>query len=93
LRIIASKGKKFERNQNNDKHHVFQPINNNFTYVVQRNHVVAPCESRIESQGNAEHGSCIQELRDTITAGSYREPVDSYIDGTWQTVKSKKSHG
>jgi hypothetical protein len=61
--------------------------------MIKRKRIEAPCESRIESQGKAEHGSCIQDLKDTIAVGSYKEPVDSYADGTWQFVKSKKSHG
>jgi hypothetical protein len=61
--------------------------------MVPRNHIEAPCESRIESKSKVEHESCIQELKDTIDVGSYKEPGDSYADGTWQIVKSKKSHG
>jgi hypothetical protein len=34
-----------------------------------------------------------QLLADTVGVEYYEEPVDSYIDGTWQIVKSKKSHG
>jgi hypothetical protein len=84
LGAIAQKGKKLETKQISEKYDVFQPIINTFTYMVQRNHIEAPCEIRIESQGNVEHGSCIQELKDTIAVGSCEEPVDSYADGTWQ---------
>jgi hypothetical protein len=78
---IAQKGKKLETKQISEKYDVFQPIINTSTYMVQRNHIEAPCESRIESQGKAEHGSCIQELKDTIAVRSYEEPVDSYANG------------
>jgi hypothetical protein len=100
LGAIAQKGKKLETKQISEKHGVFQPIINTSTYMVQRNHIEDSCVSRIESQGKVEHESCIQEhessiqdLTDTIAVGSYEEPVDSYADGTWQIVKSKKSHG
>jgi hypothetical protein len=96
---IAHEGKKLETKQTSEKYDVFQPIINTSTYMVQRIHVEDPCVSRIESQGKVEHESCIQEhescmqeLKDTIAVGSYEEPVDSYADGTWQIVKSKKSH-
>jgi hypothetical protein len=61
---------------------------NQIAYMVQRNHIEASCESRIESQGKDEHGLCLQELTDTIAVRSYEDPIDSYGDGTWQIVKS-----
>jgi hypothetical protein len=45
--------------------------------VAQRNHIEALFESRIESQGKVEHGSCIQELTDIIGVGTYEDPVES----------------
>jgi hypothetical protein len=88
------------KRERSEKYDVSQPIINTSTYLVQRNHIEDSSVSRIESQGKAEHESCIQEhescmqeLKDTIAVGSYEEPVDSYADGTWQIVKSKKSHG
>jgi hypothetical protein len=93
LGAIAQKEKKLETKPISEKYHVFQPVNNNSTCAVQRNHIEAPCESRIESQGKIEHGSCIQELTDTIGVGSYEDSVHSYADGTCQIVKSKKSQG
>jgi hypothetical protein len=63
---IVQKEKKLETKQISEKYHVFQQVNNNSTYVVQRNHIEAPSESRFESQGKVEDGSCIQELTDTI---------------------------
>jgi hypothetical protein len=89
LGAITHKEKKLETKQISEDYHVFQPVNNNSTYVVQRNYIEAPCESSIESQGKVKHGSCIQDLTDR----SYKEAADSYTDGTWQIVKSKKSHG
>jgi hypothetical protein len=59
LGAIAQKGNKLETKQISEKYDVFQPIINTSTYMVQRNHIEAPCESRIESQGKVEHGSCI----------------------------------
>jgi hypothetical protein len=82
LRAVSQKGKKLETKQNSEKYHVFQPIINTSTYMVQRNHVEAPCESRVESKGKVEHGSCIQELKDTIGVESYKGSANSYIDGT-----------
>jgi hypothetical protein len=66
LGVIAQKEKKLETKQISEKYHVFQQANNNSTCVAKRNHIEAPCESRIESQGKVEHGCCIQELTDTI---------------------------
>jgi hypothetical protein len=48
---IAQKEKKLETKEISEKYLVFQPVNNNRTYVDQRNHIEAPSESRIESQG------------------------------------------
>jgi hypothetical protein len=93
LGAIAQKGKNLETKQIRKKYDVFQPIINTSTYMVQRNHIEALCDHRTESQGKVEHGCCIQELKNTVVVGSYKEAVDSYADGTWQIVKSKKSHG
>ena len=46
-----------------------------------------------DSQGcNKNTENSDHDLADTIDVGSYKGPVDSYADGTWQIVKSKKSH-
>jgi hypothetical protein len=36
--------------------------------------------------------SCIQDTVSTNGVESYKGTVNSYTDGTWQIVKSKKSH-
>jgi hypothetical protein len=71
LGAIAQKGKTLERKQIGEKCDVFQAIITTSTYMVQRNHIEAPCVSRIESQGKVEHESCIQAVTDTIAVGSY----------------------
>jgi hypothetical protein len=44
---IIQKEKTFETKQISEKYHVLQIVNNNSTYVVQRDCIEVPCENRL----------------------------------------------
>ena len=85
----APKGKKLEANQISAKHQAI-PLDKD---IKGSGHENTPRLSVVATHGfNKNSENSDHDLKDTISVESYKEAVESYADGTWQIVKSKKSH-